>query len=210
MIIVPEIQKVLITPPRTGSTGICQAIIAKYPNAMWLYRHMEADGVPHGYDRWERHCIVRHPIYRLWSMYKYLIHGTHGTETWRGTVQKDARSHDDFYHWMIHGTLPFIHPYWYNPSMKVDPRYMVLHHLPEQRKSQWIYARPDLGTIVHDFKTIDNVYRIFGMEPGTRVNASHPMGLRAIVSLSEPQRSEVIEHMQAWFEWELEIEGYRL
>ena len=37
-----------------------------------LYRHMEADGVPHGYDRWRKVGVVRNPVDRLWSLYKYL------------------------------------------------------------------------------------------------------------------------------------------
>ncbi|MBL3684559.1 hypothetical protein F2981_16960 [Sinorhizobium meliloti] len=48
--------------------------VEKYPRSTLIYRHMEADGVPAGYDRWRKVGVVRHPVERLWSLYKFLAH----------------------------------------------------------------------------------------------------------------------------------------
>ena len=71
MIIIPEKELVLITPPRTGSTSLSDQIAQKYPMSFRPYRHMEADGVPFGYDRWRRVGVFREPVARLWSVYHY-------------------------------------------------------------------------------------------------------------------------------------------
>ena len=72
MIIVPELETVVILTPRTGSKALRDALLSTYPRAFMLYRHMEADGVPVGYDRWRRVGVARHPVARLWSLYRYL------------------------------------------------------------------------------------------------------------------------------------------
>jgi len=72
MLLIPEIETVVILVPRAGSTSIKRAVLAKYPEAMMIYRHMEADGVPFGYDRWRKIGVVHNPIDRLCSLYKYL------------------------------------------------------------------------------------------------------------------------------------------
>lgn len=71
MIIVPKLKKVVILVPRTGSGSLYRAIMCRYPDAMMLYRHMEAGGAPLGYDKWDIVGVVRHPLERLWSLYKY-------------------------------------------------------------------------------------------------------------------------------------------
>lgn len=54
MIIIPEINTVVILVPRTGTSTLRRAIAEIYPMSMMIYRHMEADGIPIGYDRWRR------------------------------------------------------------------------------------------------------------------------------------------------------------
>ena len=71
MILIPEIETIVILVPRTGSGSLKRAILKTYSKAHVLYRHMEADGVPHGYDRWRRVGVARNPLDRLWSLYKF-------------------------------------------------------------------------------------------------------------------------------------------
>ena len=72
MILIPEIETVVILVPRTGTTSLIKAIKERYPEAIRLYRHMEADGIPAGYDAWDKVGVARDPVERLWSLYKYL------------------------------------------------------------------------------------------------------------------------------------------
>lgn len=51
MILIPELETVVILVPRTGSGSLRRAIAEAYPSSMLVYRHMEADGIPAGYDR---------------------------------------------------------------------------------------------------------------------------------------------------------------
>ena len=62
MILIPEKQVVLILVPRTGSGTLKRAVKARYPKSILLYRHMEADGGPAGYDRWQKIGIVRQTV----------------------------------------------------------------------------------------------------------------------------------------------------
>jgi hypothetical protein len=43
MILIPEIETVLILVPRTGTGSLRRAVLQRYPRAMLIYRHMEAD-----------------------------------------------------------------------------------------------------------------------------------------------------------------------
>ena len=61
MLLIPEIETVVVLVPRTGSGTLRRAIVQAYPKAMLIYRHMEADGVPAGYDRWSKVGVVRDP-----------------------------------------------------------------------------------------------------------------------------------------------------
>lgn len=72
MILIPNLKVVLILVPRTGSGSLKRAVLNQYPDALLLYRHMEADGVPQGYDRWQKVGVLRNPQDRLWSLYKFL------------------------------------------------------------------------------------------------------------------------------------------
>jgi hypothetical protein len=75
VIILPSIETVVVLVPRTGSGSLKRAILDRYQDAMPIYRHMEADGVPAGYDRWRRVGVCRHPVDRLWSLYKFCQSG---------------------------------------------------------------------------------------------------------------------------------------
>lgn len=153
MIIVPELQTVVILVPRTGSGAIKRAVLAAYPQAMLLYRHMEADGVPHGYDRWPKVGIVRHPVDRLWSLYKFLkrFDGDHDPAyiaAMRGSVEQP------FSDWLVNDETVFTSPYDRALRGRYFAQFTVRHPIPETHKSQWDYLRPDLGTQVFQYGDI--------------------------------------------------------
>lgn len=147
MILIPEIETVVILVPRTGSGSLRRAIAARYPKAMQVYRHMEADGVPQGYDHWPKIGVIREPVERLWSLYKFLqnLDGQHDPAYIASMRASVARPFDD---WLIGNEVVFTSPYDSAGRGRFFPQFTVRHPLPENRKSQFMYLRPDLGTDV--------------------------------------------------------------
>jgi len=150
MILIPEIETVVILVPRTGTGSLRRAISAKYPRSMLIYRHMEADGVPAGYDRWQKVGVVRHPTERLWSLYKFLrgFGGDHDPAYVSATRGSAVRP---FSEWIVSNTTVFTSPYDSDDRGRFWPHFTVRHPLPENRKSQFVYLRPDLGTRVFSY-----------------------------------------------------------
>jgi hypothetical protein len=114
MLLIPELKTVVILTPRTGSRALKNAVLATYPDAMLLYRHMEADGVPQGYDRWRKVGIVRNPVQRLWSLYKYLQHiGLDWCLEHDAAYTADLRASVavPFEEWLVRNEVPFTTPY---------------------------------------------------------------------------------------------------
>lgn len=130
MILIPEIQTVVILVPRTGSGSLRRAIAAKYPQSVLLYRHMEADGVPAGYDRWRKVGVIRDPIERLWSLYKFCQRfrekfGEHSDQD-QAYVEAIIQSVDmPFSDWIVKNQLPFTNPYDAAGKGRFWPQYAV-------------------------------------------------------------------------------------
>lgn len=169
MIIIPEKEIVLITPPRTGSTTLRQMVGAYYPGAFMPYRHMEASGVPFGYDRWRRIGIYREPIARLFSLYNYcrmIYRSDRGTAGWRNKMHLATMG--GFEDWLVTNEVVFTDPF-DSEGQKYWPKYAVQAPVPENRKSLFTYIRPDLGTEVwHLQQALDYL----GLHTTSRMNTS--------------------------------------
>lgn len=159
MILIPERETVLILPPRTASGSLYRTVLATYPKAIMPYRHMEADGVPAGYDFWPKVGMVREPVARMWSLYKFLqkmeikdtpaqVLRTSRDADW--TAAQRASVEKPFEHWLLNNQMPFSCPYVPGHEGKFLPQFTVKHAIPENRKSQYLYLRPDLGTEVYN------------------------------------------------------------
>ncbi len=198
MILIPELETVVILVPRTGSGSLRRAIAARYPRAMMIYRHMEADGVPPGYDRWRRVGVVRHPIDRLWSLYKFLqtFDGDHDPDYIRA-----MRSSVDwpFEQWLLHNRMVFTSPYDSTGGMRFWPFFTVRHPLPENRKSQFIYLRPDLGTEVYRF---DDIKRLAGL-----LRIELPRCHETPPEPTPPLAARAREYVARVFAWDLSAVG---
>lgn len=147
MLIIPELETVVLQPPRTGSTSLRDAVLKRYPYAFTPYRHMERDGIPLGYDRWKTICIVRHPADRLASLYRYMKRFSSTTsiacEAWKRRMSEDVDR--PFAEWLWESHEIFTDPI--NHDGTFIPRYAVRHPMPIARKSLWHWARPDLGPV---------------------------------------------------------------
>lgn len=198
MLLIPEIETVVILTPRTGTRSLKKAVAERYPASILLYRHMEADGVPFGYDRWQKVGVVRDPVDRLWSLYKYLMrfgldwcqeHDETYTARMRGSV---AQPFED---WLQHNELPFTTPYDSAGLGRFFPAYACRHPLPENRKSQFVYLRPDLGTRVYKYAEIDDLFSELDVSP-PQINSTDPAPTPDL----SPEANEYVER---WFRWDL-------
>jgi len=202
MILVPEISTVVLLVPRPGTRALKRAIAERYPAAILLYRHMEAGGVPQGYDRWRKVGVVRDPIARLWSLYNYLKrfgldfceeHDRAYTAAMRYSVTQP------FEDWLITNERVFTSPYDSAGFGRFFPAYTCRHPLPENRKSQFVYLRPDLGTTVYRYGEVDQLFAELDVSPGCE-NGS---GASAPPALSSSAR----EYVRRWFSWDLAAAG---
>lgn len=195
MIVIPELETVVILVPRTGSGSLRRAIAKRWPRSMLIYRHMEADGVPLGYDRWTRVGVVRQPVDRLWSLYKFLrrFGGDHDPAyiaAMRGQVDRP------FADWLLNNEIPFTTPYDRAGLGRYWPQFTVRHPLPENRKSQWLYLRPDLGTEVYRFDQLD--------ELASRLDVSLALHNATTAEPAPPIGPEGWDYVRRslWWDWE--------
>lgn len=196
MLIVPELKVIFIFPPRTGSDTLCTELMGKFPNAFLPYRHMEADGLPVGYESWRKVGFVRHPLHRLFSLYKYccVIADQEAIEPLRADVERVAASVKglSFEQWVIKNTELFV------PKDSGMPILHQLHNVPENVKSQEVYLRPDLGTIVLKFQDLPRHMAAWGLNPERKNGAT--------VSVPLPKPSKRLQrHLNKHFKWELSM-----
>ena len=199
MILIPEIQTVVILTPRTGTSSLRRGVLAAYPQAMQIYRHMEACGVPAGYDAWPKVGLVRDPIERLWSLYKFLqdFDGAHDA-TYIGAMRSSVDR--PFSDWLVHNEAVFTSPHDRAGRPIIYPAYSVRHALPENRKSQFLYLRPDLGTAVIPYDRPDLVE--------TRLKVSIERGHNATGYRERPQLTDEAKAApRLRFGWDFQMAG---
>lgn len=204
MLIIPEIETVVILVPRTGSGSLRRAVAETYPKSFLLYRHMEADGIPLGYDRWHRLGVVRDPVDRLWSLYCFLqtfgLNGKHDAvyaERMRNSVKRP------FSDWIVNNEIPFSTPYDSAGYNRYWPEFTCRHPIPENRKSQVIYLRPDLGTEICQYSRLPDLFARMRLPNDKRENQA------ASTYEAPPELTdEAREHIERWFEWDHEVANW--
>ncbi|WP_234846038.1 hypothetical protein [Sinorhizobium meliloti] len=189
----PELETVIILVPRTGSGSLRRAIAERYPRSTLIYRHMEADGVPAGYDRWRKVGVVRHPVARLWSLYKFLrtFDGDHDPAYIAAMRESVSMSFSD---WIVDNRVPFTTPYDSAGYNRFWPQFTVRHPLPENRKSQFMYLRPDLGTEIEQFSNLAAIEERFRIKL-PRHNATRREPLPELTA-------EALTHCHKNFAWD--------
>lgn len=193
MIVIPELDTIVYQPPRTGSTSLRNALIERYPNAISLFRHMERDGTPEAWRHCGAVCVIRHPVHRLHSLWRYMRAQRpedHSDKEWVARINRDAGR--PFNSWLAESRDPFTG----RPGSKIDnPGYYDIRHpLPATRKSQFAWARPDLGPV-----------EILRMEDAPRIEARFDLALPhlnaapgAAIPDLDPEARAVIEAHHSW------------
>ena len=100
----------------------------------------------------------------------------------------------DFSDWLINNEMPFTDPYSNGNSSDYFPLFSVRHMLPENRKSQWMYLRPDLGTEVFVFDRLTEIE--------DRLDITLPVSHETERSRMPVLSTEAWEHMERVFGWD--------
>lgn len=206
MIIVPEIETVFILVPRTGSGTLYKEIQRVYPKSMLLYRHMEADGVPQGYDRWDKIGFIRHPVDRLHSLYRFMcnfvgsaqITGAKAT----GDIQriKNQVANKTFSDWVLTNNEPWTAPYDINGDGYYWPLLARTNPAPENKLSQFQYLRPDLGTEILRFEKLSLHMERFNLDPSFIRNRT--------TKEQHNVTDAALHHIKKFCQWDFEFGGY--
>ena len=199
MIIIPELEIVVICTPKTGTTSLLSAVRKKYPKSLFPYRHMEASSVPIEYKDWKKVGVFRSPIERLWSLYKYAaIFQSDSPKVCKHYITglNDSVKGLSFNEWIIKNEFCFTQPY--DAKGKLSKKYLVENVIPENKKSQYLYLRPDLGTeIIH----YENLYKLEKM-----LNLSLPR-LNVTSSSKAPLlNDEAMLSLKSCMQWDLDFE----
>lgn len=201
MIVNTELKIAFITPPRTGSTFLIQ-LFKGLPGTVFCGRHREADYLPPEYSQFQKLGFVRHPVERLWSLYCY-IRGSRErfdkfSPWWVSGVVGEAQK--NFNDWLATGDFPF--------ASDRDPAsyYWTGHTMAEQRKSQFIYLRPDLGTKILRFENFEKELTKLGFGKGVslteKVNSAKKAAMPKITEAAAVR-------LMVYHAWEWSI-GYDL
>lgn len=194
MLIIPEHNTIAILPPRTGSTTLHYAVRDANPLSFLLYRHAERDAIPPGYESMNVVCFVRHPLSRMWSLYKFLCQLDPLTSAdWAQNGVMDLLESvqgKTFEDWLLHNETLFL------PQHSGHPGLYQAHYMPENTKSQWHYARPDLGTVILNFQDLPKHMEEWGL-PAQHLN-------KTTQRVTAPKlEGKVLEHLEQFMSWEL-------
>lgn len=196
MLIVPEKHTIFILPPRTGSSSLHTAVRQTFPQSFMLYRHAERPAIPAGYESYRVLGFVRHPLARMWSLYKFLCCLDPATSaTWVQTHLVETVEHvqkfKGFEDWLLHNDRPFL------PKGIGHPGLYQQVYDPENGKSQWDYLRPDLGTEVLHFQDLRGWMEHWGL-PAVHLNGTQRTYLPTLSRKGE-------RHLEQFMEWELSL-----
>lgn len=201
MLIVPELETVFILVPRTGTGTLYRSVREQFPRSMLLYRHMEANGCPVGYDTWRRVGFVRHPEARLRSLHTLMRHWRYGEAAVAATDAESTRIRSQgahsFIYWLLNNDKGWTMPTCVSGTGDNWPVLSRLNPAPENRRSQFTYLRPDLGVEVFKFEDYGDVLSDMGIRlPCERKNVSDKMRADDMPLTDEAQ--EYLSRLCAW------------
>lgn len=193
MIIIPEIETVFLHPPRTGAQAVKKGIKERYRGAFEITKHLEACSIPEEFSTYTKMGILRNPLDRLFSLYKhYKLEGA-----WDGPFNEELRANSvlPFDEWILKNNHIFAKP---EVADKTYPKYLTIHKLPENRKSQYFYLRPDLGTIVIPYEHIQEIENGLDIKITSTTNSTRDVPPRKTPLIG----GDALLHMQTFFHWD--------
>lgn len=195
MLIIPEVQTIFVFPPRTASNTFCQELISAFPRSFLLYRHMEADGVPEGFERYRKVGFMRHPLSRLWSLFKFcsMINEEEVAKIFPAEAARVSKSVEglSFESWVLNNKELFM------PKDTGIPYLHQRHHMPETRKSQHVYLRPDLGTQIMKFQDLHKHMEGLGLNPAIHLGKSPS-------TVMPKMTVKLKRHLEKYFLWDMQ------
>ncbi len=116
MFVIPELRKVVVMPPRSGSTSLRRALAAKYDFGWSPYRHAEVSmlkfvrQIHPAVDDYGIVYILRDPMDRMISLWRYMQsvnreRNSRAPEEWINRVRTDASR--PFQDWLLNSTELF-------------------------------------------------------------------------------------------------------
>jgi hypothetical protein len=98
-----------------------------------------------------------------------------------------------FNDWLVCNEVVFTSPYSTIDGERYWPFFNVLHSLPENRKSQFLYLRPDLGTTVYRFDDLQTL----GAHLDIELPRTHETGTEPVPALNDAAD----DHIRRFFAW---------
>jgi hypothetical protein len=144
MLIIPELRKVVIMPPRSGSKALKKTVLEVYKHASCPHRHGEVAmfnrnaPVSYGYD-WTFVYCLRNPVDRLKSLWRYMQNvnpqrNPAAPPWWIREQNLDADR--PFSDWVMQSTSKFS-----SPDNDQDTYHAVAFQMPDVHKSATQYLK---------------------------------------------------------------------
>jgi len=204
MLIIKELKTVVICTPRTASTSLRSIVMKKYPETLHPHFHMEADGIPEEYKNYRKIGIVRNPIDRLFSLYKFSAQFSgdfgEGFIKYRHDINKSVED-KTFSEWIVENDFVFNQPY--DSFGTLIEEFNVKNILPETVKSQYLFLRPDLGTEIIKYEEINKLEEILN------IKLPHLNGTRQDIKQTELTLSAKA-HIEKYMDWDLKQYNIKL
>lgn len=165
MIIIPEIRSIYIRIPSNEDGKLSAAIMRKYPKARELYKQMEHDGIPFKFRHFEKFSVIRDPIDRLWDFYNR--HLNREADLYSLSVYRENTKRYYFRDWLMLNNAcfePEISPSKTREYGTLYNENSIIHHIPENQKSQYFYLTPGLEMFIIPYPRINDLAQALGID----------------------------------------------
>jgi len=185
MLVIPELKKVVIMPPRSGSTALKRTVLDTYKEAFSPWRHGEymmyhvynymMDNGKH--KDYTPVYMLRHPVDRLVSLWRYMQdvspeRNPRAPMSWINRVRKDASR--PFSDWLFSSSEYFNESSATPGDGSPESYYCTYYQLPAVMKSADIFLRGAPATEIVPFGNRARYNSVLGIDIPEQKNASTP------------------------------------
>lgn len=144
--------------------------------------------------------MFRHPVDRMRSLYRYMSVIMDHDQDYIHDLRRSVEG-KSFSEWLVTNQTLFSQPMPLH-SETFLPFYCQRHLLPENRKSQFMYLRPDLGTEIYNYSNLQRLEKDLDISLGARVVN------RTNRNLNLPMTDEADQHMARYHGRDLMFNAY--